>query len=70
MTTEEINKQATYIKDNIDLITKALVAKDDPEYIGLYATKETLRYVVDIVKSSVDIFEQSIGVLINEREGN
>ena len=67
MTSEEIGKQASYIKDNIDLLTKTIVEKDDPEYIGLYATKETLRYIVDIVKDSMLELEQSIGKYINER---
>ena len=60
MTTDEISKQALYIKDNIDLITKTLVDKKDHRYMGLYATKDTLRYIVDTIKSSVDILEQSI----------
>lgn len=68
MDVKEINAQAKYLKDNIDLITKVLVEVGDTEYIGLYASKETLRIVVDIVKDGVLELEKSIGKLINERE--
>ena len=67
MTIKEINATAKYLKDNVDLITKVLVERDDPEYLGLYATKETLRIVIDIVKDSANKLEQQIGELINER---
>jgi len=68
MKVKQINAQAKYLKDNVDLITKTLVKVDDPEYIGLYATKETLRTIVDTLRDTVTEIEYSLGQLINERD--
>jgi len=64
---KQITAQVKYLKDNAELIAKVLVESDDPEYIGLYATKETLRIIVDTLKDTVTEIEYSLGQLINER---